>query len=60
MEDKIIKCENCGQSFVWTMDEQKFFEREKIEEPEYCVICRGLMKAAGKDNFRGKIGNRKN
>lgn len=59
MQDRIIKCGNCGQNFVWTESEQNFYHVKELVEPKYCLICRGVMKAAEKDNFRGNVSNKK-
>ena len=45
MKDKPIKCEDCNQEFVWTVGEQEFYEEKGVEEPKYCMICRGKHKA---------------
>jgi hypothetical protein len=58
-KDEVIPCKNCKQEFVWTAGEQEFFERKEVERPEYCMICRSVMKSAKTDEFRGEIGNRK-
>lgn len=55
MKDKIIKCEHCAQDFAWTIEEQEFYKRKGWQEPKHCPICRGALKAAREDKFRGKI-----
>ena len=57
MQDKIIKCQQCGQDFPWTMEEQEFYKSKNLQEPKHCLICRGALKAAREDSFRGKIKN---
>lgn len=49
-----IKCKNCGNSFVWSEDEQKLYEQRGLAEPVYCPICRGIIEARSKDNARSK------
>lgn len=49
-----IKCKNCGNSFVWSEDEQKLHEKRGLAEPVYCPICRGIIEARSKDNARSK------
>ncbi len=56
MKDIIIKCKNCDQDFVWTVDEQIFSGKNRIDKPDYCMICRGMMEKASEDDFRGKMG----
>ena len=52
-QDKVIKCEHCGQNFAWTVDEQKFFASKSLDEPKRCMICRTLVKSASDDDFMG-------
>ena len=53
-KDQVIKCQVCGQDFVWTKDEQTFFEEKGLKAPYRCMVCRALRKTAASDNFRGK------
>ncbi len=48
-QDKTITCVNCGQQFAWTAGEQEFYASKGLPEPQYCLICRGIMKAREKD-----------
>ena len=57
--DVVIKCDNCGQDFVWTSGEREFFETKGLNKPEHCMICRSVMKNAQADLFRGAVVNRK-
>lgn len=59
-KDEIIVCKNCGQEFPWTAGEQEFFVGKGLEKPEFCMICRSVMKSASADEFRGNVGNSKN
>ena len=49
-----IKCKDCGNSFVWSEDEQKLYQQRGLSEPEYCPICRGIIEARSKDSARSK------
>lgn len=40
MEDKTLRCENCGQSFTYLAAERGFYEGRGIEEPKICIACR--------------------
>ena len=40
MQDKIIKCRDCGQDFVFTSGEQDFFAQKGFSEPIRCSSCR--------------------
>lgn len=55
MKDQIIKCQDCGQDFVFTEGEQRFYEDKNLEVPNRCPICRSIFKTAQKDKFRGKV-----
>ena len=54
-QDKVIKCQHCGQNFAWTAGEQKFYAEKGFQPPKHCRICRAALKAAEKDKFRGRI-----
>lgn len=49
-----IKCENCGSSFVWSVEEQDLYKKRGLAAPKYCPICRGMMEAKEKDSARLK------
>ncbi len=43
--DRTITCRDCGQPFVFTEGEQRFYaERELSHEPQRCASCRALAK----------------
>ena len=43
--DRTITCRDCGQPFVFTEGEQRFYdERGLSHEPQRCVSCRALAK----------------
>ena len=52
MMDKKINCTNCGNIFVWSIQEQELFKKRGLEAPEYCPICRGMMEARKGDRRR--------
>lgn len=56
MKDKPMICEDCGQEFVWTVGEQEFYADKGVEDPKYCMICRGKNKA--KEEFESKNKNK--
>lgn len=40
-EDKILRCADCGEEFVFTADEQSFYaEKGFRNEPKRCMKCR--------------------
>jgi len=41
MEDKTIKCQDCGADFIWTVGEQEFYKEKGLQsEPKRCPSCR--------------------
>ena len=46
--DKTLVCQDCLQEFAWTVGEQEFYEDKGLEEPKYCLICRGKNEAQEK------------
>lgn len=45
MEDKKIKCIDCGEEFVFTVGEQEFYKQNGFEnEPKRCKSCRDAKK----------------
>ncbi len=54
-KDKIVTCQDCQTEFVWTVGEQEFFKGKGLEGPTRCMICRGTLKAAKQDKFRGQV-----
>ena len=40
--EKIIKCKECNTEFVFTENEQKFYEEKGFPEPKRCKECRKL------------------
>lgn len=47
--DITITCQDCGQDFAWTAGEQEFYQKKDLDQPKYCLICRGKYKAMKKD-----------
>jgi len=41
-QDRILKCVDCGQDFVFTAGEQLFFHDKQFKnEPKRCMACKG-------------------
>ncbi len=54
VQDKIIKCRDCGQEFVFTAGEQEFFAQKGFSEPIRCSACRAARKSSrGEGGFTG-------
>jgi CxxC-x17-CxxC domain-containing protein len=50
-EDKTLKCEECGNEFVFTAGEQEFYAEKGFQnEPKRCKTCRDNRKNAKKEN----------
>lgn len=46
--DKILKCRDCGNEFVFTAGEQEFYaSRGLMNEPGRCPSCRALRRQHG-------------
>lgn len=54
MSYQAIKCKNCGNSFVWSSEEQEIYKQRQLTNPEYCPICRGIIEARNRDTKRSK------
>lgn len=54
MSYKTIRCKNCGNSFVWSQEEQRLYLQRSLSEPEFCPICRGIIEAQARDKNRTK------
>ena len=48
-EDETLVCKECGNEFVFTAGEQKFYkEKGFLNKPKSCKACRDAKKNAGK------------
>jgi hypothetical protein len=45
MEDKLLECVDCGQSFTFSAGEQEFYQQRGMTEPKRCKPCRQARKA---------------
>ena len=44
-EDRELKCVDCGGAFLWTADEQEFFQEKGFTNtPKRCQPCRQVKK----------------
>ena len=39
-EDVRIKCQDCGKEFIFTVKDQKFYEKNNYLPPKRCKSCR--------------------
>lgn len=45
LEDKTLVCKDCGNKFIWTAGEQKFFLDKGLQNiPKRCKICTAKYK----------------
>lgn len=52
MEDKTLRCKDCGKEFVFTVREQEFYKEKGFDnEPLRCADCRKARKQQ-RNNFR--------
>ena len=51
--DRTLTCQDCGQSFTFSADDQEFFATKGYSEPLRCPACRQARKAE-----RGEGGSR--
>lgn len=50
MEDKKIKCKDCGEEFIFTVGEQEFYKEKGFEnDPVRCQSCRRAKKQQHND-----------
>lgn len=47
MNEKSIKCKDCGKVFVITEKEQEWYKSKGFEEPKRCKDCRNTRKSKG-------------
>jgi len=56
MKDKTIKCIDCGEEFIFTANEQRFYQEKGFtNEPKRCKSCRDKKKQE-----RNQFQNREN
>jgi hypothetical protein len=46
MAAQFLKCVQCGEEFVFTAGEQKFYAERDLLPPKRCKECRAVRKAA--------------
>lgn len=46
MQDRILKCRDCGQEFVFTAGEQEFFAEKGFSQPIRCSSCRAARRSS--------------
>lgn len=56
--DKTLKCRDCGKDFIWTAEEQDFYEGKGFTPPLRCKECRLQARARHDNNGGGGRGPR--
>lgn len=52
-KDRVLRCADCGSSFVFTAREQAFYQERNFSEPRRCPACRAARKSGQPGNERG-------
>ncbi|GCC11770.1 hypothetical protein IPdc08_01829 [archaeon] len=53
-EDKTLTCEDCGEEFVFSVEEQEFYDSKGFEnEPKRCKACRQKRKESRRGSRMG-------
>ncbi len=53
-EDKTLICEDCGEEFVFSVEEQEFYDSKGFEnEPKRCKPCRQKRKESRRGSKMG-------
>jgi ssDNA-binding Zn-finger/Zn-ribbon topoisomerase 1 len=50
MDDKTLKCRDCGQDFIFTKGEQIFYAEKGFPDPIRCPQCRKAKKDSRRDS----------
>lgn len=53
--NKRIKCQDCGEEFNFSENDQKFYEEKGFQPPKRCKFCRNARKEkqiGGKNNVK--------
>ena len=45
VEDRTLRCSNCGKPFVWSVADQVFYKTQNYDQPKRCKECRQAKKA---------------
>lgn len=53
MSDETIICADCGRSFIWSLEEQRFYRERNFERPKRCKACRERRKTGSRQGMQG-------
>lgn len=43
-EDQQLQCADCGQTFVFSAEDQEFYHQKRYSTPKRCPVCRANRK----------------
>jgi CxxC-x17-CxxC domain-containing protein len=50
-QDKTLHCSDCGNPFLFSAEEQSFFENKGFQEPKRCRLCREARRPQKVDSY---------
>lgn len=53
-QNQTITCKDCGREFVWTAEEQEFYQQKGFNAPLRCKDCRAKARAQFNNNQGGE------
>jgi CxxC-x17-CxxC domain-containing protein len=53
-EDRSLVCEDCGEEFIFSAEEQEFYMSRGFQTPKRCKPCRSRRKEERRGGFREK------
>jgi uncharacterized membrane protein YsdA (DUF1294 family) len=56
MSGNPITCVDCGQAFLWSYGEQRFYKEHKLEAPKRCPECRSHKRVERDPGMRSVVG----
>ena len=57
-EDQQLQCVECGETFVFSAEDQEFYHQKRYSTPKRCPVCRANRKAAAGGNRSRRGGSR--
>lgn len=50
-QDKNLKCQDCGKDFIWSGEDQEFYQTKGFQAPLRCSACRQARKQAPRQMY---------
>ncbi|MFA6989459.1 MAG: CxxC-x17-CxxC domain-containing protein [Candidatus Gastranaerophilaceae bacterium] len=57
-EDVQLECSDCGQSFIFSAEDQEFYAQKRYSTPKRCPVCRANRKLNDPRSGGARGGNR--